>query len=184
MTKTDRKPRTAKGAVLIMVLTVMFVLIFLLAGTVAVVYSTNNRVLQKFEQSQAYYTARSVMDTYIDTLLHDNNNDSSVPYYYIDGTTLSHVPAKQGRALELDLYDLACDLNAAIPGVQAEMPTASSITDVPDWVAEYIIYLATDGMSIDDYIDANSITRHSDQGSSSACIFKESCVGNGISKYN
>lgn len=115
MTKANRKPRTAKGAVLIMVLTVMFVMIFLLAGTIAVVYSANTRAMAKYQESQAYYTARSVLDTYFDALLKDNDASSavSVNYYYVDKDPTSPTGAlkilsmsqmTQGRALELDLY--------------------------------------------------------------------------------
>lgn len=153
MKKANRRPRTAKGAVLIMVLTVMFVLIFLLAGTIAVVYSANNRAMKKYQESQAYYTARSVLDTYIETFLHDNDNvtgsngSTLVTYYYIDtkdstATAPKSVTAKQARAFELDLYDLAVDLDTATTGVQTDISTVTD-ADLPDWVKEYILELAT-----------------------------------------
>lgn len=120
MKRATRRPRTTRGAVLIMVLTVMFVLIFLLAGTIAVVYSAHNRAMTKYQESQAYYTARSVLDTYVESYLTDNANNltgagASEKYYYFEedaaapsGWKLSHsdatTPFRQGRALELDLY--------------------------------------------------------------------------------
>ena len=108
---SKRKTRAARGAVLIMVLTVMFVLIFLLAGAVAVVYSSNRRVMVQYEESQAYYTARSILDTYKDSLLGDNTTKTSGgKYYYYDITatppTIKSVDIKQGRSLELDLYSV------------------------------------------------------------------------------
>ena len=140
----SQKPRKVKGALLIMVLTVMFVLIFLLAGTIAVVYSSNSRVMNKYEETQAYYTARSVLDTYIDTFLKDNDNKAGengtthVDYYYITtsgGTkTQTTAQAKQGRAMELDLYKLAVDLDTQTDGTQTVPP--SNDTHLPVWFKE------------------------------------------------
>ncbi|MCR5805951.1 MAG: hypothetical protein K6G68_02825 [Oscillospiraceae bacterium] len=108
-----RKPYSAKGAVLIMVLTVMFVLIFLLAGAVAVVYTSNNRVMMQYEESQAYYTARSVIDVYHGMILSDDDT-TKVPggmYFELgkdpstgDPVVKPAVTISPGRALELDLY--------------------------------------------------------------------------------
>ncbi|MBQ4486206.1 MAG: hypothetical protein II936_04270, partial [Oscillospiraceae bacterium] len=114
-----RKPYSAKGAVLIMVLTVMFVLIFLLAGAVAVVYTSNNRVMMQYEESQAYYTARSVLETYKNALLSDNTDLTGGTYYYYDTTgaspAITSIPkVKQGRALELDLYSVPVCTDPAI----------------------------------------------------------------------
>lgn len=100
-----RRPYSVNGAVLIMVLTVMFVLIFLLAGAVAVVYTSNNRVMMQYEESQAYYTARSVLETYRNSLLSDNGHNTGGTYYYVDSPTECKTSqVTQGRALELDLY--------------------------------------------------------------------------------
>ncbi|MDE7293537.1 MAG: hypothetical protein K2N72_03840, partial [Oscillospiraceae bacterium] len=118
MKNSKRTSATLKGAVLIMVMTIMFVLIFLLAGTIAVVYSAHNRAIVKYEESQAYYTARSLLDAYLDTFLQDNDNrtgengTTAIPYYYFDDdgsgniTVKNDVNAKQGRALELDIYSM------------------------------------------------------------------------------
>ena len=146
MTKSKAKqPKKVKGALLIMVLTVMFVLIFLLAGTIAVVYSANNRVMNQYMESQAYYTARSVLDTYIGSLLKDNKNASSIGggsgkrWYYIDKSSGSAVlknnVAKQGRALELDLYQLGVDMSTDT-GFQRE-PVNDS--DFPDWAKAMLV---------------------------------------------
>lgn len=103
-----RKPYKAKGAVLIMVLTIMFVLIFLLAGSVAVVYSSNRRVMIQYEESQAYYTARSVLDMYRGLILSDSSTTLPGSTYYLvkeDGTQEGKSGVvTPGRALELDLY--------------------------------------------------------------------------------
>ncbi len=116
-----RKPYKAKGAVLIMVLTVMFVLIFLLAGAVAVVYSSNRRVMVQYEESQAYYTARSVLDVYHDMILaSDDTSKVTGNYYELDKTTYEVTPSttypniSSGRALELDLYRVPVSVNATI----------------------------------------------------------------------
>ena len=116
-----RKPYKAKGAVLIMVLTVMFVLIFLLAGAVAVVYSSNRRVMVQYEESQAYYTARSVLDVYHDMILaSDDTSKVTGNYYELDKTTYevtastTYPNISSGRALELDLYRVPVSVNATI----------------------------------------------------------------------
>ena len=106
-----RRPYSVNGAVLIMVLTVMFVLIFLLAGAVAVVYTSNNRVMMQYEESQAYYTARSVIDIYREMILQDDTEVTGGKYYELqrdltthDVTGTTEYEIKTGRALELDLY--------------------------------------------------------------------------------
>lgn len=172
MTKSQgKKPRAVKGALLIMVLTVMFVLIFLLAGTLAVVYSSNNRVMNKYEETQAYYTARSVLDTYIDTFLKDNKNVSGnngttgVTYYYINTTggtpTLASAPAKQGRAMELDLYKLAVDLDVNTDGTQID--PGSNDSHLPDWAKEKVVQ-RTLGVTV---LDSTTLLAH---GASSSNI--------------
>ena len=110
-----RRPYSVNGAVLIMVLTVMFVLIFLLAGAVAVVYTSNNRVMMQYEESQAYYTARSVLDVYREMILKDDDTSkvTGATYYELKKTdvggsitysTDNYTDVAPGRALELDLY--------------------------------------------------------------------------------
>ncbi|MDE6593655.1 MAG: hypothetical protein K2K57_11415 [Oscillospiraceae bacterium] len=174
MKNSKRTPRTLKGAVLIMVMTVMFVLIFLLAGTIAVVYSAHNRAMVKYEESQAYYTARSVLDTYLETFLKDNDNKTGdngttgVDYYYFDETggtvqLKNDVKAKQGRALELDIYGLK--VSVAPKGANASLPDSSYPFDgnetfwnaapnrgndqyLHDWVKQYILDLMLGDFSL------------------------------------
>lgn len=99
-----------------MVLTIMFVLIFILAGTIAVVYSAHNRAMIKYEGSQGYYGTRSIIDSYANTLLVDDTTNTGSGYYYLkedkttptnDGTSTNALT--QGRALELDLYSVKVD---------------------------------------------------------------------------
>lgn len=187
-TKLTGRTPALKGAVLIMVMTVMFVLIFLLAGTIAVVYSAHNRAMLKYEESQAYYTARSTLDAYLDAFLKDNDNqtgDSSlgsvntvaVPYYYINNTTspasCTSINAKQGRALELDIYGLKVSVAPKGAGglADADYPydgVTESIWSVGnyandkylyDWVKQYILDLALGdfnvpaGQTLEDFRD-------------------------------
>lgn len=117
MTKAKSRHGKLKGAVLLMVLAVMTVLIILLAGTIAVVYSAHNRSMLKYEESQAYYTSRSVLDTFTESML-DNETDtlSTRTYYYVkdDGTgnpTLGDTLADGddytlGMAIEEDIFKL------------------------------------------------------------------------------
>ena len=108
--KAARRPKAAKGAVLLMVLTVMFVLIFLLAGTIAVVYSARNRVMTKYEETQAYYTARSVLDTFVSEIFLDDTQTygTGSESYEKDSTDTTKVKTltdiSYARAFELDLY--------------------------------------------------------------------------------
>lgn len=160
--KTKSSPRTAKGAVLIMVLTIMFVLIFLLAGTIAVVYSSHNAALSKYKQSQAYYTSRSLLDTFIFTFLKDDVVwvgdvvGHEVTYYSIDTTTAtptvkSTTNTTQGRALELDIYSLGVDLQTNVDGVQTKFnfnETTGEVTNAPEWAIEYILQVATNDEAI------------------------------------
>lgn len=103
------KRRSLKGVVLIMVVTVMLMLIILLLATMAVVSTAQNRYYTKFEENQAYYTARSALDVYVDNIFADKQ------YYADDGTGNPRKfkysggdPAgnkiKQGLAMQLDTY--------------------------------------------------------------------------------
>lgn len=80
MAKAHRNPRAVKGAVLIMVLTVMTVLIIMLAGAMTIVSTASNRAQFKYEETQAYYTARSALDVVTTQLFYDNTTvDGETP---------------------------------------------------------------------------------------------------------
>lgn len=112
--KTGKKLR---GAVLIMVLTVSFMLIILLLATLTVVSTAQNRTYDKYVENQAYYTARSALDIYTERLLNDNEykvyNSSGATiekYKYTDretdpaNPTIEEADLTQGLDLQLDLY--------------------------------------------------------------------------------
>lgn len=74
MNKAKSKPRSirkVKGAVLIMVLAVMVVLIIMLAGALTIASTAGNRAITKYEESQAYYSARSGLDLVTNILMTD-----------------------------------------------------------------------------------------------------------------
>lgn len=106
--------KSLSGAVLIMVLTVMFVLLIMLLATLTVVSTAQNKYYTKYEENQAYYTARSALDLYTQNLLTDKyyiaqDDIGQKTYHYThkksDGTTETKMkPMKQGLALELELY--------------------------------------------------------------------------------
>ncbi len=75
MTKGKRPIRKVCGAVLMMVVTIMFILVIMLLATLTVVSNANKRTIAKFEENQAYYTARSVQEVYVDEVL---ENEKSV----------------------------------------------------------------------------------------------------------
>lgn len=87
MSKAKNTPRrrgkagTVKGAVLIMILAVMVVLIIMLAGAMAIASTAGNRAINKYEESQAYYSARSGLDLVTNILMtdavHKDKNDSN-----------------------------------------------------------------------------------------------------------
>ena len=110
--KEHKRRRSLSGAVLVMILTVMFVLIILLTATLTTVTTANQRIYTKFEENQAYYTARSALDVFTQNMLNDANYDSPEIYTYWDkkangGTgAVKTVAMKQGLALQLDLYEL------------------------------------------------------------------------------
>lgn len=108
---TDKK-KSLSGVVLIMVVTVMFVLIIMLLATLSVVSTAQNRYYTKYEENQAYYTARSALDVFTNNLLNDKDyyayDTSGVKPYIHDNYTSGTTPdkMKQGLALQLDLYTI------------------------------------------------------------------------------
>ncbi|MDE6762636.1 MAG: hypothetical protein K2J73_03025 [Oscillospiraceae bacterium] len=110
-----KRLRSLSGTVLVMILTVMLVLIIMLMATLTVVSTASQRIYTKYEENQAYYTARSALDVYVEKLLYDGDgyalkNDGTYwEYVYSDADgnskqSTSHM--KQGLALQLDLYNL------------------------------------------------------------------------------
>ncbi|MCM1523991.1 MAG: hypothetical protein NC120_05990 [Ruminococcus sp.] len=87
MSKAKNTPRrrgkagTVKGAVLIMILAVMVVLIIMLAGAMAIASTAGNRAINRYEESQAYYSARSGLDLVTNILMtdavHQDKNNSN-----------------------------------------------------------------------------------------------------------
>lgn len=115
MNAAKAKKNTAKfkGAVLIMILAVMTVLIILLAGSIAVVYSAHNRAYVKYTESQGYYTARSILDNFYAELSDakspaDSAGNDMGTYYSLSGDeydTLETDPNLSiARSIELDAY--------------------------------------------------------------------------------
>lgn len=77
MAESKKRVRKLSGAVLIMVVTIMFVLIIMLLATLTVVANVNKRTVTKFEENQAYYTARSTVEVYIDEFLENEEKYAS-----------------------------------------------------------------------------------------------------------
>ncbi len=104
-----KRLRSLSGTVLIMVLTVMLVLIIMLMATLTVVSTASQRIYTKYEENQAYYSARSALDVFTQNMLYDK-----AYYAYTDGgsiKTFSHgdgdsADMKQGLAMQLDLYKI------------------------------------------------------------------------------
>lgn len=118
--KAKKNPAKVKGAVLIMILAVMTVLIILLAGSIAVVYSAHNRAYVKYSESQGYYTARSILDNFfseltVSTDTTDASGASIGTYNMLDldnGTTVAK-DLCMGRSLELELYKVTVSVKDA-----------------------------------------------------------------------
>ncbi len=89
---SESKRRNAfSGTVLIMILTVMVVLIIMLMATLTVVSTAGQRIYTKYEENQAYYTARSALDVFTQKMLYDSQ-------YTADGTNA------QGYLIQQSLY--------------------------------------------------------------------------------
>lgn len=130
-----KRLRRLSGTVLIMVLTVMLVLIIMLMATLTVVTTASQRIYTKYEENQAYYTARSALDVFTSSMLSD-----AAYYAYKDGgttvrdylyTDVSVTPSvdktvpnamKQGTALQLDLYKIRSQNDDGIDLKFAENP--------------------------------------------------------------
>lgn len=125
MAKTSNdKKKSLRGVVLIMVVTVMFVLIIMLLATLSVVSTAQNRYYTKYEENQAYYTARSALDVFTQKILCDDDyyayddtgsNPRTYKYTTVDMSKTATEKAaaqspdtkmKQGLAIEFELYKI------------------------------------------------------------------------------
>lgn len=107
--KGPKRHRGLSGTVLIMILTVMVVLIIMLMATLSVVTTANQRIYTKFEENQAYYTARSALDVFTKNMLSDKKyyaQDGSNDITYVHGNNVTSDKMTQGLGLQLDLYSI------------------------------------------------------------------------------
>ena len=108
--KAKKNPAKVKGAVLIMILAVMTVLIILLAGSIAVVYSAHNRTELKYRENQAYYTARSLVEEFVDSMMNDTSVKTTYKEVYYEKNEVTGLIERKEEfldvagALEFDLY--------------------------------------------------------------------------------
>ncbi|MCL2053816.1 MAG: hypothetical protein FWG90_05160 [Oscillospiraceae bacterium] len=126
-----RRCKPFKGAVLIMVITVMFVLMVMLMATLSAVSTSNRRSVLKYEENQAYYAARSGLDSFLAVL---NSND----YHAWDssaGTPMKYSVSddnsnniKQSRALQLEFYKLMVVRDDGTGIIDNTLGLASNIT--------------------------------------------------------
>lgn len=134
---TDKK-KSLRGVVLIMVVTVMFVLIIMLLATLSVVSTAQNRYYTKYEENQAYYTARSALDVFTQKLLcdsdyyaYDETGTSARTYKYtmVDMSKSASDKAaaqspdtkmKQGLAIEFEMYKIPAQNDAGLASNFAE----------------------------------------------------------------
>ncbi len=108
--KEPKRRQSLSGMVLIMILTIMTVLIVLLTATLSVVSSANQRIYTKYEENQAYYTARSALDVFTVKMLSDKTfyaQDASGAKTYIHGNNDTSDKMTQGLGLQLDMYTIA-----------------------------------------------------------------------------
>lgn len=104
-----KRLKSFNGTVLIMVLTVMLVLIIMLMATLTVVSTASQRIYTKYEENQAYYSARSALDVFTQNMLYDkayyayDDSGAIKTFTYGDGDSAN---IKQGLAMQLDLYKI------------------------------------------------------------------------------
>ncbi len=146
----SKRRRGLSGTVLIMVLTVMFVLIIMLMAALTVVTTANQRIYTKFEENQAYYTARSALDVFTEKMLDDSdyyaqNGTGDVIYTHGDNVTTDKMD--QGLALQLDLYKITAQSGDNI--AQSSLTTyANSISVAADKKDEYKTWYGTDSTAV------------------------------------
>jgi hypothetical protein len=107
-----------RGAVLLLVMTVMFMLMIILMATLAVVSTSNKKAYVKFEENQAYYSAASALEVFWgaqngtkgfmkDEKYYAMKPDGSGPQKITDIDGSTQVSMTQGRSIEMELYHLA-----------------------------------------------------------------------------
>lgn len=129
-----KRLKSFSGTVLIMVLTVMLVLIIMLMATLTVVTTASQRIYTKYEEQQAYYTARSALDVFTKML-----NDSTY------GNTVGGTFETQGYHIQKSLYDIIAQTDpsatnlvknnnpyAGASGVMASQPYIEYTATLPD----------------------------------------------------
>ncbi len=135
----NKRRQSVGGAVLIMILTVMFVLIIMLMATLTVVSTAGQRIYTKYEENQAYYSARSALDVFTQNMLSDSayyaydgsGTGSQRMFKYTDvatGNPGTPTPMKQGLALQLDLYKIRSQSDDGIDLSFAENPESGDST--------------------------------------------------------
>lgn len=163
MTKNSNdKKKSLKGVVLIMVVTVMFVLIIMLMATLSVVSTAQNRYYTKYEENQAYYTARSALDVFTSKILNDSDyyayddTGSSPRTYKYTMVDMSKTPTekaaaqspdtkmKQGLAIEFEMYKIPAQNDA---GYASNFESSDKIFGETTVIAE------DDNYSIDTTLD-------------------------------
>lgn len=140
--KERKRRQSLGGAVLIMVLTVMFILMILLMAAMTTVSTANQRIFTKFEENQAYYTARSALDVFVQNMIADkkyiayNDGGNKVAYKYGDNKTAD---MKQGLGLQIDVYSITAQNGMNIK--QSDLVTAAgNISVAADKKDEYKNY--------------------------------------------
>lgn len=129
-----KRLKSFSGTVLIMVLTVMLVLIIMLMATLTVVTTASQRIYTKYEEQQAYYTARSALDVFTKML-----NDGTY------GNTVGGTFETQGYHIQKSLYDIIAQTDpsatnlvknnnpyAGASGVMASQPYIEYTATLPD----------------------------------------------------
>lgn len=131
--KEPKRRHGLGGTVLIMVLTVMAVLIVILMTTLTVVTAANQRIYTKYEENQAYYSARSALDIFISQIIRDdgyyayNASGGTRTYQYRkeDGSAGTAV-MKQGLAMELEFYKVKANNDAGLASNSVYSPAVGA----------------------------------------------------------
>lgn len=97
MMKKKEIPKKLKGTVLFTVVSVMMVLIVFLVATLALASTASKRAYTNYQQEQAEYTAKAVMEAVVKQLQEDT--DSSTIRGYVSWA------ASSGRSLEVTISD-------------------------------------------------------------------------------